>query len=315
MKIGLGLSLTGMQRRRDTPFTPAALFAAGEQGVFFDIAPEYLFQDDAGTIPITDPGQTVGFITDRSGNGNHATQPTVEARPEYREDGPNPILRFDGVDDVVSTNFADGFTGDVIIFGSSGSWIERDVTIAPAGSLNIGPLSFTGAAAGVLPVLGDIVGWIAVDRTLTNAEIAQLVQYYMAQGAKGLLVPGPELNRDPDFNDASKWAAPGGWSVSSGTASISNAEGQFNLRDNSAPVVPGSAHLATVDISSISGGVLSVFENGTASSINFPAATGTNTAIIRLAEGGNIVAVRPSAGTTVILNSFSLRELRPEEDW
>ena len=50
MKIGLGLSLTGMQRRRDTPFNPAALFASGEQGVWLDPDdPATLFSDTAGT--------------------------------------------------------------------------------------------------------------------------------------------------------------------------------------------------------------------------------------------------------------------------
>ncbi len=311
----------------DAGFSPTALFAQGEMGCVLSADTSDVFSDVDGQIPASF-GHSLARIDDLSVNALHAIQPAAALRPllgrapsgaapggAIDQGSGSAFIRFDLADDVMPVSFPDGGTFDVMVFGRQGSWIARDVTITPSSSLNIGPLSFTGAAAGVLPVLGDIVGWIAVDRTLTNAEIARLVQYYMAQGAKGLLVPGPELNRDPDFNDASKWATPGGWSVSSGTASISNAEGQFNLRDNSAPVVPGSVHLVTVDISSISGGELVAFENGNNDSINFPAVTGTHTALIRLKSGGNTIAVRPSLGTTVIVNSFSLRELRPEEDW
>ena len=101
MSIGIGLGIT-TQRRRGV-FSPAALFANGEDGAWFDIDPQYLFQDDAGTTPVTAPGQPVGFVTDRSGNGNHATQATAEARPTYQTDGTLHYLHFDGVDDFLVT--------------------------------------------------------------------------------------------------------------------------------------------------------------------------------------------------------------------
>ena len=64
--------------------TPASLFENGEQGAWYDPSDlSTLFQDDAGSTPVTEPGQTVGFVTDRSGNDKHATQATVEARPIY----------------------------------------------------------------------------------------------------------------------------------------------------------------------------------------------------------------------------------------
>lgn len=42
-----------------------------------------LFQDDAGTVPVTAPGQPVGRMLDKSGNGNHATWATATAKPTY----------------------------------------------------------------------------------------------------------------------------------------------------------------------------------------------------------------------------------------
>lgn len=42
-----------------------------------------MFQDRAGTTPVTTPGQTVGKRLDKSGRGNHAVAPTDAARPTY----------------------------------------------------------------------------------------------------------------------------------------------------------------------------------------------------------------------------------------
>ena len=47
-------------------FSPATLFASGEPGGWYDIDPAYLYQDSAGTTPVTAPGQTVGMVLDRS---------------------------------------------------------------------------------------------------------------------------------------------------------------------------------------------------------------------------------------------------------
>ena len=55
-------------------FNPASLFAAGEKGAWYDTSDlSTLFQDTAGTIPVTANGQFVRYISDKSGNGNHLT--------------------------------------------------------------------------------------------------------------------------------------------------------------------------------------------------------------------------------------------------
>lgn len=63
-------------------FSPASLFASGEQGVWYDPSNfSTMFQDSAGTTPVTAVEQPVGRILDLSGNNNHATQSTPAARP------------------------------------------------------------------------------------------------------------------------------------------------------------------------------------------------------------------------------------------
>ena len=81
------------------------IFGNNEQGAWFDPSDlTTLYQDAAGTTPVTADGDPVGLMLDKSGNGNHASQSVAAARPTYRTDGTLHWLEFDGVDDeLVST--------------------------------------------------------------------------------------------------------------------------------------------------------------------------------------------------------------------
>ena len=84
----------------------AKLFANGEQGFFYDPNDlSTMFQDAAGTVPVTDVGQPVGLIRDKSGRNNHAFQTNSASRPILRKNavtGAN-YLEFDGSDDFLQT--------------------------------------------------------------------------------------------------------------------------------------------------------------------------------------------------------------------
>lgn len=82
--IGLGLSITqrAVLQMLRAEYSPAGLFAAGEQGAWYDPSDMItMFQDAAGTTPVTAVEQPVGRILDKSGRGNHATQTTSTSRP------------------------------------------------------------------------------------------------------------------------------------------------------------------------------------------------------------------------------------------
>jgi hypothetical protein len=101
---------------------------------------------------------------------------------------PSPaFIRFDLSDDVLTTTFPDGGTFDVMLFGRKGSWIERDMTITPGDSLNIGPTTITGGPEGLLDIMGDLVGWLVLDRMLTDPEISRLARFHKRLGAGELL--------------------------------------------------------------------------------------------------------------------------------
>lgn len=90
----------------------AALFSAGEQGAWYDPSDfSTMFQDAAGTTPVTTVGQAVGRILDKSGRGNHATQSTSTKRPVLQQDANGKyFLLFDGIDDALQTASVN-FTG------------------------------------------------------------------------------------------------------------------------------------------------------------------------------------------------------------
>ncbi len=83
----------------------SAMFSRGEPGAWYDPSDlSTLFQDSAGTVPVTAVEQPVGRILDKSGRGNHAIQATTTKRPVLQQDGNGKYyLAFDGVDDSMAT--------------------------------------------------------------------------------------------------------------------------------------------------------------------------------------------------------------------
>lgn len=253
---------------------------------------------------------------------------------DVTEDGfPSPaFIRFDLSDDVLPTTIPTGGTFDVMIFGRKGSWIERDVEIAAADSLNIGPTRITGSTPGtLLDALGDIVGWVAVDRTLTQTEVTRLVQYHKARGAKGLLVPGgAELVTNSNFD-----ADVSGWQKRYPADVMLWDDGRMRYEPTNVDrgpwqevtVTPGALYIATAELEYIGGtrfGSLRIVD----SSFNNIAPSGFS---VSNGDGMIITSTRfigPSVSTRVyirntgsgsngimLIDNISVRELRPEEDW
>jgi len=108
-------------------YDPLALFANGESGAWYDPSDlSTLFQDSAGTIPVTEDGQPVGRMLDKSGNDNHATQSVSSKRPTYKSVDGVQWLDFDGIDDILETgniNFSQ--TDKMSVFCQLQSLINR----------------------------------------------------------------------------------------------------------------------------------------------------------------------------------------------
>lgn len=84
-----------------------SLFSLGEQGFAYDPNDlTTLYQDAAGTIPVTAAGQPVGLMLDKSGRNNHAYQSVSASRPILQRNATTGAyyLALDGADDFLITN-------------------------------------------------------------------------------------------------------------------------------------------------------------------------------------------------------------------
>lgn len=97
MRLGINISVS----RQNGGFGPASLFSAGQAGVWYDPSDiTTLFQDSAGTTPVTSPGQPVGLMLDKSlgmaAGSNVASGPWINT--------------FSTAFDTFSSSSSDGFT-------------------------------------------------------------------------------------------------------------------------------------------------------------------------------------------------------------
>lgn len=113
-----------------------SLFANNEQGFVYDPNDlSTMFQDAAGTVPVTGAGQPVGLILDKSGRNNHARQTNSAMRPILRQNVVTGAyyLEFDGVDDFLATNSIDFTSTDKIsLFTGVSKLSDRSQVIAAA---------------------------------------------------------------------------------------------------------------------------------------------------------------------------------------
>lgn len=141
------------------------------------------------------------------------------------------FLRFDA-DDVIQSTIPAGLTGQVLVAGRSGSWVN-DVAIAPGGSMFIGTdlgyfqnttQSWTGGLRRGLTAIGDVIGWTVRAGGFSADELNRLLRDYGRKGAAGLLTAtGPNLAPNPNFDTDSGWTKSG--------AGVSWSNGQYTISD------------------------------------------------------------------------------------
>lgn len=112
-------------------------------GAWFDPSDlSTLYQDAAGTTPVTAVEQPVGLMLDKSGNGNHATQSITAYRPALMQDiYGHYYLAFDGIDNYMSL-------WDVFDVGINGVSMIAAVTVHGGEKYPIAGKSITAALPG-----------------------------------------------------------------------------------------------------------------------------------------------------------------------
>jgi len=138
----------------------------------FDIST--LFQLSDGTTAVTVATDPIGYVGDKSGNGNHATQATAARRLTYQT-GPDRAT-LDKVDDRLSVTVpTGGFTGTMVLATDQGT-ASYGVNI-PAGPYNIG-----GRYGQYFPG-NAIVGQVIRDGALSAGDAAATEAYFVENGA------------------------------------------------------------------------------------------------------------------------------------
>jgi hypothetical protein len=182
--LNFGLKLGGKGQHKPYIFKPEDLFFLGEQGAYYSpVDISTLFQDAAGTVPVTADGDPVGRMIDLSGNGNSAAQSTSAARPTYNTSPDR--LSLDKVDDtLIITVPTGGWNGTMVLATDEGT-VSYGVDI-PAGEYEIGGVYFPGNA---------INGVVFLNSAMTNIEKSNTEEYFIENGA------GVDYSEITSFND------------------------------------------------------------------------------------------------------------------
>jgi len=154
-------------------FSVASLFKDGQQGFWYDPTEiDTLYQDSAGTTPVTLAGEPVGLVIDKSGNTNNATQSISASRPTYNV---NPErLTLDKVDDSIIVNIpTGGWIGSMVLATDQGT-ASYGVNI-PAGDYEIGGIHFPG---------NSINNVLMREGVISASDLARTEAVFVAGGAK-----------------------------------------------------------------------------------------------------------------------------------
>ena len=113
----LNFGLIGRRRRRSDPLAAliTQLFGNAEQGAIYIPRPivngvQSLFQDAAGTVPVTANGDPIGSTKDQSPNDRSSIQSVSSRRPAYRANGTLNFASFDGIGDSLLATYGAAVT-------------------------------------------------------------------------------------------------------------------------------------------------------------------------------------------------------------
>lgn len=260
-----------------------------------------------GTLGINGDGDGSEAVFDkvsvRELTGLHADQPSTALQPVLVDQGNGyTAIRYDHVDDKLPQTYPEAKTGDLLICGRKGSWIDRDVSVAAGSSLSVISGKDSPKTPGIAPALGDIVGSLHAPRTLNDYEIAKLTEYWQERGAKGLLVPsgvemwtGTPERIDPNWTDNGD-----------GTFTSDGTKG-FVGWSTGEKLEKGEAYFARMEIiANSNGGNFNLPYDGSGSNIRTLAAVGVHTRVFVAVTDDLFIYDNGGAGT---IGNISVQKL------
>lgn len=200
-------------------------------------------------------------------------------------------------------------TGDLMLFGRDGSWIETGVTL-PSGAFDLGPTG-TVLTQGVLRALGDLVGVVIIGRTTTATERALALRYFVARGAAGCLVAGAELGSNGGFATDTGWTKGAGWTIAAGVAT--HAPGAGSDIEQAGLLVAGQLYLLTVTAVAVrTTSILYVHDGGAYLEVGgTPSLTARIYQAVFRATASRALSIRVGSLGDVDIDNLSLKPLTP----
>ena len=187
IKLGLGVNSIVRLHISELQALITSLFSSGENGALYVPQPivngeQALFQDSAGTVPVTADGDPDGLTIDQSPNSINAAQSVSAARPTYNA---NPDrLSLDKVDDaLIITVPTGGWNGTMVLATDQGT-ASYGISIN-AGAYELVGRFFPGTA---------IVGAVFRDFALTTSEKSDAESYFVGNGATASYVAVTNFN-------------------------------------------------------------------------------------------------------------------------
>lgn len=161
--------------QRVWPWMPQDLFADGARGVLYDFTDkDTLYQDDAGTVPVTAANNPIGLVKDLSGNGFDMYQPVSTARGEYKDDVVGRV-QLDKIDDDYSIDFTG--TG-----GFEATWYQGGKEGLIVGKLSIPNGVWSLATNPRYFPSNNVMGMIIVEGVVSESMDAAIRQWFADRG-------------------------------------------------------------------------------------------------------------------------------------
>ena len=324
--------LTPLVSAPPAPFTPAALFAAGEQGVWYDPSDFTRYMGNLGSELVSNgdfsggsTGWSVGTNWSITGGEAVATPApgllsqtiSITAGKVYKVSFNVRVIvsgtirvRLGGNTNLVNGILPDGLNtfyltaenvNSNIAFTSSGAATEYAIdNISVKEVIDISTATMWQDVQGTIPVtdLGQFVGRI---RDLSRTPPASSL--------------GPELITNGNFSVGTGWTLGAGWSIASGEATRAT-NASLTYISQSVTFKGGAAYLVSFDITAISAGgsVNPRFTGGTNTNGTAYSATGSYSQIIVAAVGNTTFNIGCSATHSCTIDNVSVKEILTGND-
>jgi hypothetical protein len=170
-RLGLGVGLTRRGGGGGAAPTISSLFADDQQGAWFDPSTNSTLNqdsDNAGAAADAD-NDPVGYMADRSGRGNHATQATASKRPTYQT-GP-ARLALDIIDDTMKVIVPSGGWVGTMTIGTNSGTASYGVSIPETDMTDAGTIADTSYRIGGAKDRGSFPGSAIIGQVIRNGAL------------------------------------------------------------------------------------------------------------------------------------------------